>query len=62
VTRPLRYSINVTSDGCCDQRAIVPDEDLHRHAAEADAFVTLAPELAQALEGVVAIAPVEALS
>ena len=24
--RPLRYSINVTLDGCCDHRAIVPDE------------------------------------
>jgi len=34
VTRPLRYSINVTLDGCCDHRAISPDEDLHRHAAE----------------------------
>jgi len=32
--RPLRYSINVTLDGCCDHRAIVPDEDLHRHALE----------------------------
>src|SRR5437899_10303375 len=32
--RPLRYSINVTLDGCCDHRAISPDEDLHRHAAE----------------------------
>jgi dihydrofolate reductase len=32
--RPLRYSINVTLDGCCDHRAIRPDEDLHRHAAE----------------------------
>ncbi len=32
--RPLRYSINVTLDGCCDHRAIVADEDLHRHAAE----------------------------
>src|SRR3990172_8597771 len=32
--RPLRYSINVTLDGCCDHRAVVPDEDLHRHAAE----------------------------
>src|SRR5579862_8927931 len=32
--RPLRYSINVTLDGCCDHRAIVPDEDLHRHGAE----------------------------
>ena len=31
---PLRYSINVTLDGCCDHRAIIPDEDLHRHAAE----------------------------
>ena len=34
VTRPLRYSINVTLDGCCDHRAMVADEDLHRHAAE----------------------------
>lgn len=33
--RPLRYSINVTVDGCCDHRVMVPDEDLHRHAAEA---------------------------
>ena len=32
--RPLRYSINVTLDGCCDHRAIIADEDLHRHAAE----------------------------
>src|SRR5688500_16620226 len=32
--RPLRYSINVTLDGCCDHRAIVPDEEMHRHAAE----------------------------
>ena len=32
--RPLRYSINVTLDGCCDHRAIIPDEDLHPHAAE----------------------------
>src|SRR5918994_215417 len=32
--RPLRYSINVTLDGCCDHRVMVPDEDLHRHAAE----------------------------
>jgi dihydrofolate reductase len=32
--RPLRYSINVTLDGCCDHRAIIPGEDLHRHAAE----------------------------
>ena len=32
--RPLRYSINVTLDGCCDHRAAVADEELHRHAAE----------------------------
>ena len=32
--RPLRYSINVTLDGCCDHRAIFPDEELHRHAVE----------------------------
>ena len=32
--RPLRYSINITLDGCCDHRAIIPNEDLHRHAAE----------------------------
>ena len=32
--RPLRYSINVTLDGCCDHREIPADEDLHRHAVE----------------------------
>ena len=32
--RPLRYSINVTLDGCCDHRAMVPDEDLFRHVVE----------------------------
>src|SRR5512147_1886634 len=32
--RPLRYSINVTLDGCCDHREGFADEDLHRHAAE----------------------------
>ena len=32
--RPLRYSINVTLDGCCDHRAVVPDEELHRRAVE----------------------------
>jgi dihydrofolate reductase len=41
--RPLRYSINVTLDGCCDHRAITPDEDLHRNAVknleEADALL-----------------------
>ena len=34
VMRPLRYSINVTLDGCCDHRAIPADEELHRHAVE----------------------------
>ena len=34
VMRPLRYSINVTLDGCCDHRAMLADEDLHRHAVE----------------------------
>jgi hypothetical protein len=41
--RPLRYAINVTLDGCCDHRAIIPDADLHGHAvenlAEADALL-----------------------
>lgn len=41
--RPLRYSINVTLDGCCDHLAIVPDEELHRRAADsiaqADALI-----------------------
>jgi dihydrofolate reductase len=32
--RPLRYSINVTLDGCCDHRVGIVDEDLHRNAAE----------------------------
>jgi len=32
--RPLRYSVNVTLDGCCDHRAIPADEELHRHAVE----------------------------
>jgi dihydrofolate reductase len=31
---PLRYSINVTLNGCCDHRAIPAGEDVHRHAAE----------------------------
>jgi dihydrofolate reductase len=31
--RPLRYSINVTLDGCCDHRAGLPTEALHRHHA-----------------------------
>lgn len=41
--RPLRYSINVTLDGCCHHEAVVPDEALHRHHAEnlarADALI-----------------------
>ena len=41
--RPLRYSINVTLDGCCDHRVGVTDEELHRHAvknlAQADALL-----------------------
>jgi dihydrofolate reductase len=32
--RPLRYSINVTLDGCVDHQAITPDEEMHQHAAE----------------------------
>ena len=32
--RPLRHSINVTLDGCCDHRAMFTDEHLHRHFAE----------------------------
>jgi dihydrofolate reductase len=31
--RPLRYSINVTLDGCCDHEAMLPDEELHHHFA-----------------------------
>ena len=34
VMRPLRYSINVTLDGCCDHRAGSTDEELHRYWAE----------------------------
>src|ERR1700752_2219830 len=43
VMRPLRYSINVTLDGCCDHREMMADEDIHRHAmeniAQADALL-----------------------
>lgn len=31
--RPLRYSINLTLDGCCDHQTVTPGEDLHRHHA-----------------------------
>jgi dihydrofolate reductase len=41
--RPLRYSINVTLDGCCDHRVMTADEEIHRHAVEniakADALI-----------------------
>ncbi len=32
--RPLRYSINVTLDGCYDHRVGIADEGIHRHAIE----------------------------
>nr|HEX4316741.1 dihydrofolate reductase family protein [Kofleriaceae bacterium] len=32
--RPLRFSINVTLDGCIDHREGIADEDLHRNAME----------------------------
>ena len=32
--RPLRYSINITLDGCCDHREGIANEELHRHHAE----------------------------
>ena len=31
--RPLRYSINVTLDGCCDHRVGIPDEESMRYWA-----------------------------
>jgi hypothetical protein len=34
VDERLRYSINVTLDGCCDHREMIADEDLHCHAME----------------------------
>ena len=41
--RPLRYSINITLDGCCDHREGIADEELHRHHAanlsQADALL-----------------------
>ena len=41
--RPLRYSINITVDGCCDHRAGTTDPELHRYWAEklaqADALI-----------------------
>lgn len=32
--RPLRFSLNVTLDGCYDHRVGIADEDLHRNAME----------------------------
>lgn len=32
--RPLRYSINVTLDGCCDHQVGVPDDELHQFHAD----------------------------
>jgi dihydrofolate reductase len=32
--RPLRYSINVTLDGCCDHREMLADDELHRRAVD----------------------------
>ena len=56
VMRPLRYSINVTLDGCCDHRAIVPDEDLHRHAVAnlngADAVIGIRYDANELMKGV----------
>lgn len=41
--QPLRYSINVTPDGCCDHNAMPADETLHRYftdrLAEADGLL-----------------------
>ena len=33
IVQPLRYSINVTLDGCCDHQVPFADEELHRHHA-----------------------------
>lgn len=41
--RPLKYSINITLDGCCDHRAMLADQELHCYfadwLAEADALL-----------------------
>ncbi len=41
--RPLRYSINITLDGCCDHRVGIPDAELHQYTADvlarADALI-----------------------
>jgi dihydrofolate reductase len=40
---PLRFSLNITIDGCYDHRVMLADEALHRHAmkniAQADALI-----------------------
>ncbi|NMO01805.1 deaminase [Gordonia sp. TBRC 11910] len=41
--RPIRYSINITLDGCCDHREGIADRELHERAEanirEADAII-----------------------
>jgi dihydrofolate reductase len=41
--RPLRFSINVTLDDCCDHRVVLTDPELHAHhagiLARADALI-----------------------
>lgn len=41
--RPLRYSINITLDGCCHHDSVTATEELHQHATglleQADALV-----------------------
>lgn len=41
--RPVRYSINLSIDGCYDHTAMVPDAELHAHStailAQADALI-----------------------
>lgn len=41
--RPLKYSINITVDGCADHMAGIPDEELHHYSAkiieQADALI-----------------------
>ena len=32
--RPLRYSLNVTLDGCYDHQVMIADPDVHQHAVE----------------------------
>ena len=32
--RPLRCSVNITLDGCCDHRVGIPDAELHQYTAD----------------------------